>query len=43
MNKVCTNCNKFEENKCTLIISEEIKYCIENNLYYFESKEESDE
>lgn len=42
MKKVCTNCKKFKNNKCSLLISEEIKFCIENELYYFADKIEKE-
>lgn len=38
MKKICTNCKKFKNNKCSLCMSEEIKFCIENELYYFIDK-----
>lgn len=38
MKKICTNCKNLKDNKCSLNISEEIKFCIENELYFFIDK-----
>lgn len=39
--KTCKECKNFIDNKCSLSISEEIKLCIESDLYYFVGKEEN--